>query len=98
MDESSRLPGSDGLEPNQFYREVFGVMIPNVTDREVEICILIAKGYPNAKICKELTLDVCNLDNHRWHVRKKLGLSRYEHLQPALLNLLSKYRASKNHE
>lgn len=46
-----------------------------LTEREREILLLMAKGYTNKEIAAELDLSVCTVRTHVSHILNKLGLA-----------------------
>lgn len=48
----------------------------NLSDREIEICLLVESGLTTREISELLCTSVRTVDNHRNHIRKKLGISR----------------------
>ncbi len=60
---------------------------PDLTSMEVKICILIKAGLKSEEISQILSVSARTVENHRFHLRKKLGLSERESLGRFLLNL-----------
>jgi two-component system, NarL family, response regulator NreC len=59
----------------------------DLTEREVEVLRLIALGYTNAEIGKQLYLSVRTVESHRAHIQQKVRLtSRAELVRYALDN------------
>ncbi len=48
----------------------------NLSDREIEICLLVESGLTTREIAELLCTSVRTVDNHRNHIRKKLGISK----------------------
>ena len=61
---------------------------PELTNTEIEICILIYKGKALKEICSELDKSETTVSSHRSHIRQKLGLERNDNLQRFLQNNL----------
>ena len=57
----------------------FGVNIASnkwrLSDREIEVCNLIKEGVTTSGIAEILCTSKRTIDNHRNHIRKKLGIS-----------------------
>lgn len=47
----------------------------DLSEREVEVLQLIARGHTNAEIAGQLYLSVRTVETHRSHIQQKLGLS-----------------------
>ena len=47
----------------------------NLTDRELEILLLIGKGHGNQQIARQLFISVKTVETHRANLRQKLGLA-----------------------
>lgn len=60
---------------------------PDLTSMEVKICILIKAGLKSEEISQILSVSARTVENHRFHLRKKLGLSERESLGKFLLSL-----------
>jgi two-component system response regulator NreC len=59
--------------------------VESLTPREIEVLRLIAKGYTNGQIAKELTLSVRTVESHRANLMSKLELrSRVELVRYAM--------------
>jgi DNA-binding NarL/FixJ family response regulator len=48
---------------------------PKLTDRELEILLLIGKGHGNQRIARQLFISVKTVETHRANLRQKLGLA-----------------------
>jgi DNA-binding NarL/FixJ family response regulator len=48
---------------------------PMLSDREREVLELVARGYDNRRIARELFLSDKTVRNHIWNITKKLGVS-----------------------
>jgi two-component system, NarL family, response regulator NreC len=46
-----------------------------LSEREMDVLRLIARGYTNAEIAKQLYLSVRTVETHRFHIQQKLGLT-----------------------
>lgn len=49
-----------------------------LTNRELEVLALMAKGYSNTQICKELFISQATVLTHIRHLYQKLEISEYE--------------------
>lgn len=68
-------------------REAARVDADPLSDREHEVLRLLALGYTNQEIAKELVISVRTAETHRAHILRKLGLdSRAELVRYALAN------------
>ncbi len=47
-----------------------------ITDREKEVLCLIAKGFTNKKVAKELFISVKTVETHRTNIMNKLGVNK----------------------
>lgn len=50
-------------------------MLPNLTAREQQILDLIAEGYTNRKISRDLSISEATVENHIHHIFTKLNIS-----------------------
>lgn len=48
----------------------------SLTEREIEVLTLLAKGYDNLTIAKYLAITRITVQNHRARVREKLGINK----------------------
>ena len=60
-----------GTMLTKLYNPKFGL-----SDREIEICLLVESGLTTREISELLCTSVRTVDNHRNHIRKKLGISK----------------------
>jgi len=49
--------------------------ITRLTDRELEVFLLIGRGLPTVEIAQRLNLGVKTVETHREEIKRKLGLS-----------------------
>lgn len=73
--------GSTYLEPQLGARLAAGVAAARssaaeLTDREIEVLRLIARGHTNREIAERLYLSVRTVESHRARIQRKLGRSR----------------------
>jgi len=47
----------------------------DLSEREIEVLLLIALGHTNSEIAEQLFLSVRTVESHRAHIQQKLGLS-----------------------
>ncbi len=57
---------------------------PDLTKMEVRICLLIRADLNSEQVADLLSLSVRNIENHRYRLRKKMGLQRGDSLETAL--------------
>lgn len=72
------------------YREALAAKIPKVTPTELTVGVLLALSYDTKQIAVKLRMDIRSIDNHRYHIRKKMGLKRQDNLQAHLLRLVAR--------
>lgn len=60
---------------------------PDLTVMETKICILIKAGLKSEEISEILSLSARTIENHRFHLRKKLGLPERANLSSFLLGI-----------
>jgi DNA-binding CsgD family transcriptional regulator len=60
-----------------------------LTDRELEVLDLIAKGLGSREIANALHLSIKTVESHREHIKTKLGLTRAAELINYALNWAS---------
>ncbi len=58
---------------------------PDLTKMEIRICMLLKAQLNSEQIADLLSLSVRNIENHRYRMRKKLGLERGQSLESALV-------------
>jgi two-component system response regulator NreC len=78
--EAIRVAAGGGtyLEPQLGARlaATAGVTPPELTDRELEVLRLIARGQTNREVAERLFLSVRTVETHRARLQRKLGVSR----------------------
>jgi DNA-binding NarL/FixJ family response regulator len=52
------------------------LMLPKLTNREIEILRLVAEGLSNKKIARHLTISEATAENHIHHIFQKLAAKR----------------------
>ena len=62
---------------------------PEITKREAEIASLLNKGMSSKEISELVVIDIRAIEQHRYRVRKKLGLKTGDDLALALMNLVA---------
>jgi len=68
-------------------KEKNDLLYSDLTERELEICEFIKKGFSSKKIAETLTLSLQTIERHRFNIRNKLLLSHDNNLQNYLENL-----------
>ena len=48
-----------------------------LTPKEKEIIELVCKGYSNKQIAQKLTLGLCTIQTHTYHIMQKFNISDY---------------------
>lgn len=56
------------------FKEQNATLFDTLTEREVELLVLIAEGMDNPGIAKKLNITRATVQNHRSHLRSKLGI------------------------
>ena len=60
---------------------------PDLTAMEMKVCILIRAGLQTEEISQILSLSARTIENHRFNLRKKLGVGERENLAKFLMNI-----------
>ncbi len=79
-----RPPRDDGIEFKQELSRLAS-LYKNLTLKELRICVLIGQEYKNWEIAEMINTNEHNIENHRYTIRKKLGLKKGEFLSTVLL-------------
>lgn len=69
------------------YETTLRTKYPELTAMEIKICILIRAGLNSDEISQILTLSARTVENHRFNLRKKLGVGERENLGKFLMNV-----------
>jgi ATP/maltotriose-dependent transcriptional regulator MalT len=69
------------------YETTLRTKYPELTAMEIKICILIRAGLHSDEISQILTLSARTIENHRFNLRKKLGVGERENLGKFLMNV-----------
>ena len=56
-----------------------------LSPQELCICSMIFSRIASREICRLLNISIVTVENHRYHIRRKLGLQRKENLYKSLL-------------
>lgn len=70
-------------------------LFPQLTHREEEILILVAKGCPNKEIAIQLKISVFTVQNHVQHLFKKLSVKNRTEAADKYWQTYSKTRPEK---
>jgi len=62
--------------------------LPDLTPRELTICALIHENVNSKEMAERLGLSERTVENHRYRLRRRLGLSSDEFLRPYLLRIV----------
>jgi DNA-binding NarL/FixJ family response regulator len=49
--------------------------LKKMSPKEIEICILLKKGFGNKEISSFLNISKRTVETHRWNIRQKLGIA-----------------------
>ena len=63
-------------ETNPRYLEILLKNYPNLTQREISICMYLKLNYSSSDISKELEITLASVDTYRYNIRKKIGVKR----------------------
>lgn len=83
-DDGWRLFEGQFEQVHQEYLKRLAERFPSLTPMELKICALTRVDLATKDIARLLNLSVRNIQNHRYRLRKKLGLTPDEHLETFL--------------
>lgn len=69
------------------FRQKLLELFPDLTSQETKMCLLVRLGLKNTEIARLLCLSERTVDNHRFNLRKKLGLKTAQSLSQFLIGL-----------
>ena len=61
---------------NPRFLEILLRKYPNLTQREISICMFLKLNYSCADISKELDITLSSVDTYRYNIRKKIRVER----------------------
>ena len=61
---------------NPRFLEILLRKYPNLTQREISICMFLKLNYSSADISKELDITLSSVDTYRYNIRKKIRVER----------------------
>lgn len=61
---------------NPRFLEILLRKYPNLTQREISICMFLKLNYSSADISKELDITISSIDTYRYNIRKKIRVER----------------------
>lgn len=61
---------------NPRFLEILLRKYPNLTRREISICMFLKLNYSSADISKELDITLSSVDTYRYNIRKKIRVER----------------------
>lgn len=61
---------------NPRFLEILLRKYPNLTQREISICMFLKLNYSSADISKELDITISSVDTYRYNIRKKIRVER----------------------
>jgi AraC family chitin signaling transcriptional activator len=70
---------------NPRFLEVLLRKYPNLTQREISVCMYLKLNYSSSDISEELGLTLASVDTYRYNIRKKMGVDR----KASLVSLLN---------
>lgn len=69
----------------QKFRDMEKERFTELTDREVEILVLVSQGLKNSAIARKLDISRATVQNHRAHIRDKLNIeSQVDYIKYAM--------------
>ena len=88
---SGKMFLSARLRQNPVFKILSGAesMMGQLTDREVEVLLMMGRGHSTASIAQELGLSVKTVETHQAHVKEKLGLSSGKEMTQFAINLVN---------
>ena len=91
IDKQMKESGSKVKDDLIFSEEVFITkikkMFPQLTKKEIRICVYIKMGLSNEEIATFSQIQVSSVSKNRYRIRKKLNLNRNDKLEEFLTNL-----------
>lgn len=61
---------------NPRFLEILLRKYPNLTQREISICMFLKLNYSSADISKELDITLPSVDTYRYNIRKKIRVEK----------------------
>ena len=61
---------------NPRFLEILLRKYPDLTQREISICMYLKLNYSSADISKELDITLSSVDTYRYNIRKKIRVER----------------------
>lgn len=61
---------------NPRFLEILLRKYPNLTRREISICMFLKLNYSSADISKELDITLSSVDTYRYNIRKKIRVEK----------------------
>lgn len=61
---------------NPRFLEILLRKYPNLTQREISICMFLKLNYSSADISKELDITLSSVDTYRYNIRKKIRVEK----------------------
>ena len=78
---------ADFISVHPEFRRTLSAQHPNLTPQETKMCVLVRLGLKNAEIARLTCLSERTVDNHRFNLRKKLGLKTEQSLSQVLMGM-----------
>ena len=63
-------------QTNPRFLEILLRKYPDLTQREISICMYLKLNYSSADISKELDITLSSVDTYRYNIRKKIRVER----------------------
>lgn len=61
---------------NPRFLEILLRKYPNLTQREISVCMFLKLNYSSADISKELDITLSSVDTYRYNIRKKIRVEK----------------------
>jgi len=72
---------------NQGFIDKLDNTYPDLTPMQFKICLYIYAGCPSKEIAEQLDTSIRAVENHRYRLRKKFELKKYENITMHLIGL-----------